>query len=156
MDLPQFPIEGGCVCGRVRYRLKAAPLTVYRCHCKDCQRTSGAAYSMSAIVPIENVELLRGELVAYDKTADSGRHMDMMRCRNCGTLIWNAAPGGGGILVLKPGTLDDMGWAEPVGNIWTASKAAWMQIEPDAVNYPGQATPNRDRLIAAWDERHRA
>lgn len=154
MALPEFPVEGGCLCRRVRYRLKAAPQTVYRCHCKDCQRTSGAGYSMSAVVAEGDVELLGGELVPYEKTADSGRHPHMMRCSHCGTLLWNV-PEGGGTLILKPGTLDNMDWAEPVGNIWTASKAAWVEIEPDAVNYPGQATPNRDRLVAAWDERHR-
>src|SRR5690606_31946296 len=65
--LPEFPVEGGCQCGAVRYRVTAAPATVYRCHCKDCQRLSGAAWSMSMVMAAERVELLKGTLVSYDK-----------------------------------------------------------------------------------------
>jgi hypothetical protein len=149
MALPQFPVEGGCLCGRVRYRLDAAPLSIYRCHCKDCQRTSGAAFSMSALIRAGDIVLIKGELVGYEKTADSGRHLDMKRCAHCGTLIWNE-PESHEYVTLKPGTLDDSSWVVPVGNIWTASRQPWTTISPDEPSYPGQAVPNRDALIAAW------
>ena len=58
MRLPEFPVEGGCQCGAVRYRLTAAPLGVYACHCKDCQRWSGAAYQLSMVVNTTDLELL--------------------------------------------------------------------------------------------------
>ena len=74
MALPEFPVEGGCQCGAVRYRLKASPLTVYNCHCKDCQRFSGAAWSMSMIVRDEDFEVLSGQTVRYDRKANSGKH----------------------------------------------------------------------------------
>ena len=63
MALPEFPVEGGCQCGAVRYRLKASPLTVYNCHCKDCQRFSGGACSISMIVRNEDFEALPGQTV---------------------------------------------------------------------------------------------
>lgn len=149
----QFPVEGGCLCGKVRYRLKASPQTVYRCHCKDCQRTSGAGYSMSAVVDAMNIELTAGELVAFEKAADSGRRILRMRCPECGTIVWSLPAAGGPLIILKPGTLDDSSWAQPVGNIWTASKASWIEIDPDDTSYPGQAVPDRAALVAAWQAR---
>jgi hypothetical protein len=149
MKLPAFPVEGGCQCRAVRYRIKAAPLTVYNCHCKDCQRASGATHSMSMFLRREDVELLAGTLMSYDKAADSGRTVRMMGCAECGTKIWNEPLSSPDRLVLKPGTLDDMSWAVPVGNIWTNSKAPWTEIDPDAVNFPGQPA-DRQPLADAW------
>ncbi|HEY8596455.1 MAG TPA: GFA family protein [Devosiaceae bacterium] len=146
--LPHFPVEGGCICGSVRYRLKAMPLTVYRCHCKDCQRSSGAGFSMSAIVPAEAIELISGEPVVFEKTAQSGNRLKMMRCGTCGTLVWNR-PASGNAIVLKPGTLDDASWAVPVGNIWTASAVPWAGIDRGDVNFEGQPT-SRQPLFDAW------
>lgn len=151
--LPSFPVEGGCQCGAVRYRLTAPPLSVYRCHCKDCQRFSGTTHSMSMVVRAETLELMSGAPAVYEKRADSGRVAQMHGCPVCGTRLWNASQAAPQTLVLKPGTLDEMGWAEPVGNIWTASKAPWIEIAADEPNYFGQP-PNREALIAAWQARH--
>src|SRR5690242_18461058 len=87
--LPAFPVEGGCQCRAVRYRLTAAPLAVYNCHCRDCQRASGATHTMSMFVARENLEQLSGVLSTYDKAADSGRVVRMRGCAECGTKIWN-------------------------------------------------------------------
>jgi hypothetical protein len=150
MKLPDFPIEGGCQCGAVRYRLTAPPLTTYNCHCKDCQKTSGGTHTMSMPTRQENVVLLSGELAAYDKTADSGRVVRMLSCARCGTKVWNEPLASPGLLVVKPGTLDDMTWATPVGNIWTASRAPWAVIDAALVNFPGQP-PDRQPLYDAWE-----
>jgi hypothetical protein len=149
MKLPAFPVEGGCQCGAVRYRLNAAPLTVYTCHCKDCQRMSGATGTMSMFVRRDDVVLLQGELTAYDKAADSARTVRMLGCGECGTKMWNEPLASPAFLVIKPGTLDDMGWAVPVGNIWTASRAPWVEIDETLVNFPGQP-PDRQPLMDAW------
>lgn len=151
--LPDFPVEGGCQCGAVRYRLTAAPLSVYRCHCKDCQRFSGSTHAMSMVVRTETLELITGTPAIYEKRADSGRIAHMHQCGVCGSKLWNAPATPAETLVLKPGTLDDMNWAEPIGNIWTASKAPWVEINPDEPNYSGQP-PDRTALIAAWQAVH--
>jgi hypothetical protein len=148
-DLPHFPVEGGCICDAVRYRVKAPPLGVYRCHCKDCQRQSGAAYSISMIVRKADFELLAGAPLAFDKPADSGRVVRQYTCPICHTRIFNAPLSSPGLVVVKAGTLDDAGWAVPIGNIWTQSKVPWVTIDPTQPNFPGQADP-REPLFAAW------
>lgn len=150
MKLPQFPVEGGCLCGAVRYRLTAPPLTVYNCHCRDCQRTSGATNEMSMVIRRETLERLSGALTAFEKTAASGRHVLQHRCAACGTKVWNEPLASPNLIILKPGTLDDMSWAAPVGNIWTASRAPWVEIDESQVNFPGQP-PDRQPLYDAWD-----
>lgn len=149
MKLPVFPVEGGCQCRAVRYRIKAGPLGVYNCHCKDCQRASGATHTMSMVLPRDAVELLSGALAVYDKAADSGRTVRMLGCAECGTKVWNEPLASPQFLILKPGTLDDMSWAVPIGNIWTASKAPWVAIDETQVNFPGQPA-DRQPLFDAW------
>lgn len=148
MRLPDFPVEGGCQCGAVRYRLKASPLTVYNCHCKDCQRFSGSASSISMIVKDDDLEVLQGEIDLYEKRADSGRTIGMAFCSHCHGWLWNRPPAPG-VVVLRAGSLDDLDWAAPIGNIWTDSKAAWMVIDPALVNMSGQPA-DRQPLFDAW------
>ena len=149
MTLPSFPVEGGCQCGAVRYRLTAPPLAVYNCHCRDCQRSSGATHSMSMPVQRSIFEHLSGRLAAYDKPADSGRVVRMLGCAECGTKVWNEPLSAPDLLIVKPGTLDDMSWAVPVGNIWTASRAPWAEIDAALVNFTGQPA-DRQALYDAW------
>jgi hypothetical protein len=149
MRMPQFPVEGGCQCGAVRYRLRARPLGVYACHCKDCQRFSGTTHTLSMVVNAADAKLISGSLVGFDKAADSGRVVRMLGCAQCGTKIWNEPLSSPGLLILKPGTLDDMNWAVPVGNIWTDSRTPWAEIDPHGPNFPGQP-PSRQPLFDAY------
>jgi hypothetical protein len=147
--LPVFPVEGGCQCGAVRYRISGTPLAVYNCHCRDCQRSSGATHSMSMPIKRELVEHLSGELTAFDKAADSGRTVRMLGCARCGTKVWNEPLAFPAMLVVKPGTLDDPSWAVPIGNIWTDSRLPWAEIDAMLVNFPRQP-PDRQPLYDAW------
>ena len=104
MILPVFPVEGGCQCGAVRYRLRAAPLGVYACHCKDCQRFSGTTHTLSMVVKADDVELIAGELTGFDKAADSGRTVRMLGCLRCGTKVWNEPLASPHLIIMKPGT----------------------------------------------------
>jgi hypothetical protein len=151
MTLPDFPQQGGCQCGAVRYRLTSAPLSVYNCHCKDCQRLSGAGWSMSMIVR-EADFAVTGATVQYRRTADSGNVITMNFCAHCHGWMWNDPPVPG-IKVARAGTLDDIDWAVPVGNIWTDSKAAWANIDPSLVNFPKGAV-DRTPLFDAWTRLH--
>lgn len=146
---PEFPIEGGCVCGSVRYRLTGAPLAAYNCHCADCQRVSGGTHTISMPIAADRLEQLRGDTQTFDKPADSGRVVRMVCCARCGTNLWNRPLAAPDMMVLKAGTLDDASWASPVGNIWTDSRLPWVEIDPAMVNFPGQPA-DRQPLYDAW------
>ncbi|MBP7002081.1 GFA family protein [Amaricoccus sp.] len=147
--LPDFPVEGGCQCGAVRYRLTAPPLSVYNCHCVDCRRGSGSTHEMSMPVRRDALRHLSGALAGFDKTAESGRVVRMQRCAVCGCKVWNEPLAFPELAVVKPGTLDDCSWAVPVGNIWTDHRLPWVAIDPRLVNFPRQP-PDRRPLYDAW------
>lgn len=148
--LPAFPVEGGCVCGAVRYRLSGRPRTLYACYCHDCQRFSGGAHSMSMPVAAADVTLLAGETARYDKTADSGRIVAVHFCARCATRLWHAPSRSPDVLNLKPGTLDDTSWIVPVAHVWTASRQAGAAIPAGALSYEGQP-PDHAAMEAAFE-----
>ena len=149
MTLPEFPVAGGCQCGAIRYTLNGPPLAVYNCHCKDCQRFSGGTHTMSMVVNRELLQVTEGRLKPREKVAASGRIAVTMRCGECGALIWNEPLSAPELRILKPGTLDDMSWAVPVGNIWTGSRAPFAAIDETLINFEGQP-PSRDVFYPAW------
>jgi hypothetical protein len=102
-------------------------------------------------MPVNRKDFLRlkGELHHFDKQADSGRIVRMIGCPECDNNIWNEPLSFPDLIVIKPGTLDDMSWAAPVGNIWTAKRAPWIPINGDLVNFEHQPV-SRDPLYAAW------
>ena len=107
---------------------------------------------MSMIVRDDDFEVLSGETQRYDRTADSGNVIAMHFCANCHTWLWNVPPAGG-IKVARAGSLDNMDWAEPVGDIWTDSKAAWARLDPAHISFPKAAT-DRTPLFEAWTRIH--
>jgi hypothetical protein len=149
VSLPTFPVEGGCICGATRYQLNALPLGVYACHCKDCQRQSGTGFTQSMFVRKHDFAVIKGETMIFDKHADSGRVVRQHTCPVCHTRLYNEPLSAPDYIVLRPGTLDDASWAAPVGNIWTDSRAPWVEIDWDLPHFPGQA-PSRDTLFKAW------
>jgi hypothetical protein len=130
--------EGGCACGKVRYRLKAEPINVNCCHCHDCQRQTGSAFAINILIEAENVEMLGGtpEPVEYD--SGSGMGQQNFRCPHCQVSVWsiyNAA--GDGARFVRAGTLDDAGQVSPNAHIFTASKLAWLALPDGVPQFPG-------------------
>jgi hypothetical protein len=99
----------------------------------------------------ENFEVLSGQTVRYDRKADSGNVTAANFCAHCYGWLWSSNPTLPGIKVARAGTLDKMDWAEPIGNIWTDSKAAWAKIDPQLVDFPKQAM-DRTPLFDAWTQ----
>src|SRR5262245_55714041 len=98
------PYTGGCVCGSVRYRLDAEPLTLYACHCTYCQTQSGSAFGLSMPVPRDAVHVTRGTVTRYEFVAPDGRQRAGARCGVCPTRLWGAPVLRPPILILRPGT----------------------------------------------------
>lgn len=126
--------EGGCACGFVRYRLKSKPLFVHCCHCRWCQRESGAAFALNAMIETDRVEQLAGEPALVHTPSQSGLGQDIARCPNCHIAVWSHYSGAGpAIRFVRVGTLDNPDFLPPDIHIYTASKQPWVQLPPGAV-----------------------
>lgn len=149
------PYSGGCQCGAVRYQVTVEPLTLYRCHCTDCQKQSGSAFGLSMVVPIEGFVIVQGAPNSFQKIAESGNPSTCHYCPSCGTRLYHQRDANPGVCVVKPGTLDDTSWLAPIGNMWTRSAQPGSEIDPEMVNY--EKNPEGfDELIARWRETTRA
>ena len=123
--------DGGCQCGKVRYRLESAPVSLAVCHCTECQRQSGSAFGMSLFVPEKSFRLLAGELTSFKVTADSGRVKTCSFCADCGTRIHHQVVDAA--LSVKAGTLDDTSGLQPTAHYWTKRKQPWVIIPEGAI-----------------------
>ena len=144
--------EGGCQCGRVRYRLEGEPVGLAVCHCTECQRQSGSAFAMSMIVPRPALVILSGKPQRWSRTTERGNVLDGDFCPTCGTRLAHYPHINERVAILKPGTLDETRWLVPVGHIWTRSAQPWVHIPQDSVIFEGH--PDIGRLIEAW-RKHR-
>jgi hypothetical protein len=149
------PYEGGCLCGAIRYRLKAEPLTFYVCHCTDCQKQTNTSFNLSMPVARESFERVRGEPGSYSVPLSGGRTWNGRYCTSCITRVWSEPPKFPQVINLRPGTLDDVAQVRPVGHIWTRSAQPWVTIPGDTLNYEGQP-PDMTPMIRKFRERLRA
>jgi hypothetical protein len=119
-------IEGGCNCKAIRYRIDAKPVVVAQCHCRNCQRQSGSAFSVNLMVPAAKVETT-GELSTYvDHDTASGNPVYRRFCGRCGSPIFSDLHEGNGMTIVKAGTLDDPGAFAPVLSVWTSTALPWV------------------------------
>jgi len=122
-------IEGGCRCGRVRYRIAQAALPrAYACHCRDCQTWSGSAFSMQFILPEDQLEVA-GEPALFELTSPDGTRTSRQRaCPVCFTRVYNTNTRRPGLAVVRAGTLDRSDELAIVAHIWTKRKLAGIAI----------------------------
>jgi len=108
---------GGCLCGAVRYRVHGEPTHVGRCHCADCRKESGSAFSVYAQWPRDRFEL-EGEVTTYD-----GRSF----CPRCGSRVGNLGPAEEGDVEIRIGSLDDAPFElKPEAEIWIKRREPWL------------------------------
>ena len=123
--------EGGCTCRQIRYRLTSGPLFVHCCHCRWCQRETGSAFALNAMIEADRVQLLQGEVVAIDTPSNSGKGQKITRCPTCLLAVWSNYSGAGDALrFVRVGTLDEPGALPPDVHIFTASKQPWVVLPP--------------------------
>jgi hypothetical protein len=125
-------LEGGCACGAVRYRLDAAPMFVHCCHCRDCQRQTGSAFALNAIIETDRIAVLKGEPEAVAVPTDSGSPHDIHRCPACRTAVWSDYGRRGFWRFVRVGTLDNPAALAPDVHIYTRSKLPWVAL-PEGV-----------------------
>ena len=124
-----YPLDGGCDCGVVRYRMVTGPLFVHCCHCRWCQRESGASFALNAMIEADRVAHLKSEPEIIDTPSISGSGQKIARCPSCRVAVWsNYAGAGPAIRFVRVGTLDTPDLLPPDIHIFTASKQPWIEL----------------------------
>ena len=143
-----FSLQGGCTCGAVRYRMTSRPLFVHCCHCRWCQRETGASFALNAMIEADRVVLLKGQPETIDTPTNSGKGQAIVRCPQCRIALWsNYAGAGDKIRFVRVGTLDEPDRLPPDIHIFTASKQPWVLLPPDV-----PAMPEYYRRSEQWPE----
>jgi hypothetical protein len=134
-DTPD-PLEGGCDCGQIRYRMETAPLIVHCCHCHWCQRETGTAFALNALIEAERVTHLKAEPEVIDTPSQSGKGQKIARCPTCRVAVWSNYAGAGPIIrFIRVGTLDTPA-LRPDIHIFTASRQPWVVLPHDVPAVP--------------------
>jgi hypothetical protein len=125
-------MQGGCACGGVRYAMNAAPMIVHCCHCRWCQRETGSAFVINALVETSKL-YVTGETVTIDTPSASGKGQKIVRCPKCHVALWSHYPQAGPSLAfVRAGTLNDPAAVQPDVHIFTSTKLPWVRIPQDA------------------------
>ncbi|NIA69226.1 GFA family protein [Pelagibius litoralis] len=133
----EFTLEGGCTCGAVRYRMTSKPIYVHCCHCRWCQRETGSAFVLNAMIEADRVEVLQGEPQAAVIPSNSGKGQKITRCPTCQVALWsNFAGAGDAIRFVRVGTLDDPDRLPPDVHVFTDSKQPWVILPEGTPSFP--------------------
>ncbi len=138
--------DGGCTCRFVRYRLSSRPLFVHCCHCRWCQRETGASFALNALIEADRVQLLQGDVQAIDTPSASGKGQRISRCPRCRIAVWsNYAGAGDAVRFVRVGTLDEPDRLPPDIHIYTESRQPWVVLPEGA-----PAVPQYYKASAYW------
>ncbi|KAA0011872.1 GFA family protein [Billgrantia pellis] len=133
-----YPINGSCQCGGVTYQLLEPPLKVFACHCKECQKLSTSAFSITAVVNADAVKF-QGEMADWQRAADSGNINAAKFCPTCGNRIYHYNPSDPKKIKLKPSNLSDTSLINPTAHVWVSEKQAWYTIPEGVEVYAKQS-----------------
>ena len=123
-------INGSCLCGAIRFTISVPVTELRACHCRNCQKASGAAGSVNAVVPSSAFTVTSGSPKRYTAAADSGRTLHRFFCGECGSPLYSQRELTPDIVVVRAGTFDDAGEQKITANIWTKSARPWSWIDP--------------------------
>ena len=155
-------LEDHCACGRLRYRLASPPMFVHCCHCSFCQRESGSAFILNALIETDRIEQLEGSSETIDTPSASGKGQRIVRCEHCQVAVWSHyayGPIGELIAFVRVGTLTDPNALPPDIHIFTESKQKWVVL-PEGVtvvpqfykasqHWPEESLARRAKLFEA-------
>ena len=120
------------LCRSMRYSLASAPMIVHCCHCRWCQRETGSAFVLNALIETERVLLAEGDVDVIETPSNSGKGQKIARCPRCKVAVWSHYAGAGAaIRFVRVGTLDEPDRFGPDIHIFTASKQPWVVLSPD-------------------------
>ncbi|MGD2134055.1 MAG: GFA family protein [Maricaulaceae bacterium] len=145
--------SGSCSCGAVRYELTAEPIIVHACHCRDCQKQTGGAFAINAVIEASNVKVLQGAPEAVEMTTESGRPHDIYRCPECRVALWSDYGRRRTIYFIRVATLDDPAALPPDVHIYTRSKLPYVGLPEGADVFEGFYNPREywsEEAAARW------
>jgi hypothetical protein len=121
--------SGGCLCGAVRYEMPWPPKAVVVCHCSDCQKQAGTAFSVVGVARRDDL-VVSGDLQTFSHPGSSGQTVNRKFCGNCGSPILTdtAAARDQDIIFFKAGTLDQSADLKPTVHYWTRSAQHWFEV----------------------------
>ena len=123
--------SGGCLCGAIRYEIPETSLMEAICHCKNCQKQAGSAFSTLAGIKKSDFKLTGEPKVYVDTDTDSGASVERFFCGACGSPIYSALPSQPNAIYLKTGTLDDTSEFKPSIHVWASTRQNWVEIDPN-------------------------
>lgn len=149
-----LPLTGGCLCGALRYEVRAAPLFLAACHCTDCQKRTGSAFSMNMQVREPDFAFVAGAPVRSMQPTPSGSETAHLYCAQCYVRIASLPKARPGLVSLRPGTLDDTAWLKPTIHIYTRSAmpGAVPVGAPQHETMPTDFTDFVKTFRAEWDK----
>ena len=132
------PLTGSCLCGAIRYTVSTPVTDLRACHCVHCQKSSGGAGTVNAILPSSSFKITQGTPKRYDSKADSGRTLNRYFCGDCGSPLYSQRATNTDIVVVRAGSFDNPQGMKITGNIWTKSATPWAHIDPAMPQHPEQ------------------
>ena len=160
--MSRYPLTGGCTCRFVRYEITGKPLFVHCCHCTWCQRETGSAFVINAMIESDRVKLTTGEVDVVNTPSNSGKGQKISRCPRCRIALWSNYGGGGdAVRFVRVGTLDDANACPPDIHIFTSTKQDWVVLPggtPAVAEFydrkaywPPEALERREALLKVID-----
>lgn len=134
----KLPITGGCVCGAVRYESTAEPLLMVKCHCRDCQRTTGGPYVPAVVFPLAAFRITQGAVQHYATPSEGGGHNRRGFCPTCGSRLTGAEDPARGIIAVVASSLDDPALFVPTLEMFVADAQRWDVMDPATQKFPGR------------------
>jgi hypothetical protein len=128
-------MNGGCLCGDVRYSASGDPGVTSICQCRDCQKQTGSAFVEVVAVPNENFSV-QGKLQTFTNSGDSGRKLNRKFCPRCGSMVVIEAEGFPGMALIMGGTLDNTSWLNPTMSLFCDSAQPWLAITHEMKRFP--------------------
>jgi hypothetical protein len=133
-------IEGGCLCGKVRYSADAEPAFVGVCHCKNCQKGTGTAFAAVVALPKPALSV-QGNLKTFNDRGDTGKTMFRRFCPECGSSVMGEAEAMPNVVMILTGTLDDASWVKPAMEIFCDSAQPWVELGGGMQRFPKMPGP---------------
>lgn len=126
---------GGCLCGAVRYTVAGDPMIVAICHCRNCQRQSGSAFSIVGAV-LDAAYTQTGVTKVFEDRGESGQAVMRHFCAHCGSPIVSIAAALPGLTLIKAGTLDDPGRWVPTMESYCDTALDWVATGAETQRFP--------------------